>query len=222
MKRSDRRFYYETPQHLTDAALSICVELDREYPYLAEFHLENDGTYRLFSLHTVSRSIANTGKEYVGKTGWDVAWIERDGTYAYHQSSGGGGLRHKVSGIYWRHPDMPHMVREETATYCDKAFRKRNKTRRLRRIPDDLLRDHYGRGKYDCLMEMLESTAIDSDVYYCAICEQDLPDRPESLCQHVWWCDETGALRGPGSDEYTEPCEDEDCYDCSRAKERAA
>lgn len=213
MSREAReRFTFETPDHLWEAAKEICVELNREYPYLAEFHLEKGGAYKLFSLYTVSRSISHHYGEQIGRTGWDVDWIERDQQYAYHQSSGGGSLRMTAHGIYWRHPDMLHVVREETARYVDPAFRKRNKTRRIRRIPIDL------DGHKD-LMEWLENTAIESEIYYCAICNEYLPDRDEDLCGHVWWCDEYSVLRGPGSVEYPEPCK-EDCWSCNRAKEK--
>lgn len=114
MSRKARdRFAYETPDHLYEAARAICVETGREYPYLAEFHLEADDTYRLFAVGTIHRT--NSG--HVGRSGWDVDWIERDGMYAYHMSSGGGSLRRAVSGVYWRHPAMLHCVREETARY---------------------------------------------------------------------------------------------------------
>lgn len=204
-------FTFETPDYLLDAAMSICVELDREYPYLAQFHFNDDGTYQLFSLYTVKRSISWHYGEGVSNTGWDVDWIERDKGYVYHQSSGGGSLRKTMSGIYWRHPAMLHGVREETARYCDKAFRKRNKTRRIRHIPIDL-------NGHEDMMQWLKNTAIDSETYYCTVCKEYLPDRMEDLCEHVWWCDEDAVLRGPGSTDYPEPCDGEDCYYCNREK----
>ncbi len=205
-RAAQERFWYRTPKHLWEAAKDICVELNREYPYLAEFQLEADGSYRIHSLYTVSREIARyDGKEYIGITGWDVDWIEHDQEYAYHQSSGGGSLRHTVSGIYWRHPSMLHMVREETARYVDRTFRKRNKTRRIRRIPIDL------DGEAD-LMQFLENRGSETEVYYCSICKQYLPDDDE--CEHVWQCDD-GSKRGPGAEEQ-DPCDDEDCYQCQR------
>ncbi len=222
MKRSTReRFWFDTPQHLMDAAKSICVELDREYPYLAEFHLENDGTYRLFGLDTVSRSISLHYGEQIGRSGWDVEWIKGYQQYAYHNSSGGGSLRRYISGVYWRHPAILHAVREETASYCNRSFRKRNKTRRLRRIPIELLNPPFSSSaRYQDLMEMLEDTGIEADTYYCSVCQERRPDREEDYCKHVWWCDD-GVLRGPGSDEKdTEaPCEDEDCFYCSRVRD---
>jgi|ERR1700722_2869721 len=225
-KRSTReRFSFTTPQHLLDAARAICVELDREYPYLAELHHNEDGTYTLFSLHTIKRQIArHNGEEWISNTGWDVDWIERDKQYAYHDSSGGGSLRHKVSGIYWRHPLMLHAVREETARYAGKEFRKRNKTRRLRRIPAELVKDPYGRSPYPDLMAMLESTGIDAKAYLCAICKEYLPERDEYFCEHVWPCDSDAVLRGPGSadEDYQEPCDDEDCFWCQRQREKSA
>lgn len=199
--------------------MKICVEPDRHYPYLAEFHLEGDGTYRLFSLTTIERHVARDGKEYLGRTGWDVEWIGGYQQYCYHQSSGGGSLRMEVSGIYWRHPDMLHIVREETARYVGIKFRKRNRTRRLRRIPEEIL----NRDQYEDLMEMLGSEGIDSDTYYCSVCEARLPDREEDYCEHVWWCDTDGMLRGPGSDEGDAAlCEDEDCFHCARKRDQAA
>lgn len=211
-RKAQERFWYGTPDHLWDAARAICAELNREYPYLAEFHLEDDGSYRLCGMHTIERSISrHDGKEYIGRTGWGVDWIERDQQYAYHQSSGGGSLRHEVSGIYWRHPAMLHMVREQTARYVGREFRKRNKTRRIRRIPIDL------DGQPD-LMQFLENRASETEVYYCSVCLQYLPD--DDQCGHVWSCDD-GIKRGPGG-EITEPCDDEDCWDCSRARERVS
>lgn len=221
VRATRERFTFETPDHLIEAARTICVELDREYPYLANFHLNADGTYTLFSMDTVSRSISrDNGEEYFGRTGWDVDWIERDQQYCYNSSSGGGSLRKIVSGIYWRHPEMLHVVREETARYCDKAFRKRNKTRRVRRIPIDLKCPYTGHVFPD-MMAWLESIGTESEVYYCSICKEHLPDRSEDLCDHVWWCDTDSTLRGPGStEEYgPEPCTEEDCYHCQRALE---
>jgi hypothetical protein len=206
------RFTFETPQHLWDAAKAICVELNREYPYLAEFHLNADDTYRLFQLYTVERHISPHYGEMIGKTMWDVDWIERDQCYAYHQSGGGGSLRHEVSGIYWRHPSMLHAIRERTATYCDKIFRRRNRTRRIRRIPPTVLDGH------EDLMKMLEHHGVDASTYYCQICEEYLPDIDSELCEHVWWCDDDSVLRGPGSPEYPDPCGSEDCWHCSRER----
>lgn len=206
-------YAFNTPDHLWDSARQICVEPNREYPYLAEFQLNDDGSFRLFGLHTLSRSMSSHYGELIGRTGWDVDWIERDQQYAYHQSSGGGSLRHEVSGIYWRHPAMLHMVREQTARYCDRAFRKRNKTRRVKRIPIDLAR------KED-LMKFLEYYGTNSEVYYCSICKQYLPENEQ--CEHVWWCDSIANMRGPGSPDYPDPCEDlQDCFYCNRIRERA-
>ncbi len=214
--RTRERYHFDTPEPLIDAALAICVELDREYPFLAHLQLENDGTYTLNSLETIKRSISPHYGEMLGRTGWDVDWIERDKTYCYHQSSGGGSLRREVSGIYWRHPALLHLVRETTARYCDRAFRKRNKTRRIRRIPISLI-DPYGCGEYEDLMAWLESTAIDCSVYYCTICKEYLPDREEDYCAHVWWCDEDATLHGKGAED-PEPCESEDCWSCNRVR----
>lgn len=134
IRATREHFTFRTPEHLIEAARAICVEIDREYPYVAYFHLENDGSYTLFGLRTVKRQIArHDGKEYLSNSGWDVDWIKRDQQYAYHESSGGGSLLQTVHGLYWRHPLWLHGVREETARYIGKAFRKRNKTRRLRR-----------------------------------------------------------------------------------------
>jgi hypothetical protein len=221
--RARERFTFETPGHLWDAAKTICVELEREYPYLAHFHLENDGRYTLFGLNTISRSISPHYGEMIGNTGWDVDWIERDQMYAFHQSSGGGSLRHTVSGIYWRHPAMIHAVREETASYCNRDFRRRNRTRRIRRIPVELKgRFQYGTDvlarESDDLMRFLDNGGVDTEVYYCAVCEEYLMDRMGDLCEHVWWCDDDSVLRGPGSTDYPEPCDSEDCYQCSRER----
>lgn len=205
-RKSRDRFAFETPEHLFEAALKICVELDREYPYLADFQLEGDGAYRLISLHTISRSMRSHYGEMIGTAVWDVDWIERDQHYAFHQSGWGGSLRLQVSGIYWRHPDMEHVVREQTARYRNRQFRKRNKTRRIRRIPIEL-------EGYSDLMQWLNNTASESDTYYCTVCRERLPDNNQ--CAHVWDC-EDAVLRGPGSEEDPEPCDSEDCYYCSR------
>ena len=196
------RFTFDTPAHLMDAARRICVEEGREYPYLAIFHVEDDGTYRPFDLFTVSRTISRHYGELIGRTGWDVDWIDRG--YAYHQSSGGGSLRQAVNGVYWRHPDMEYLVREETARYTDRAFRKRNKTRRLRRVPG-------GFSGHDDLMAYLEREGIEGETYYCAICEEYLLDEMGEHCSHVWWCDSDGIRRGPGSQDEENPCSDADC-----------
>lgn len=107
---------------------------------------------------------------------------------------------------------MLHAVREETARYCDKEFRRRNRTRPLRRIPAEVLDGH------EDLMLMLDNTSIESKVYYCQICKDYLPDRSEDQCEHVWDCDEDAVLRGPGSVDYPEPCDSEDCWHCSRQR----
>lgn len=112
---------------------------------------------------------------------------------------------------------------ELTARYCDKAFRRRNRTRRIRRIPAELLSVSHNTGKsYEDLMQMLENEGIESSVYYCSLCKEHLPDREEDLCEHVWWCDTDSTLRGPGSTEDygPEPCGEQDCFYCQRELDR--
>lgn len=219
MSRSAReRFLFTTPAHLTDAAQALCVELNREYPYLAEFQRDKDGVYRIFSLCTVSRSNGYYG-ESIGRTGWDVEWIKRDGYYAYHQSSGGGSLREIVNGTYWRHPSMLHLVREGGGNFRvdeNGKLTQKLRTKRLRKIPIDL------DGAED-LMQYLLSNGNKVETYYCTVCKERLPE-DENHCEHVWWCDSDARLRGPGSDDGEDvSCADADCWAChQRAMASAA
>lgn len=192
---------------------AACEELGREYVIVAEFNRDpKTREYTLFAIWTACREFSNwDGKEHISFHGWDVEHSRTHG-YCYHLSSGGI-LHAEVSGIYWRHPLANHLVREATNRAFVPGdgglFRKANRTRRLRRLPDWMDNPDP--------MEWLNENGIQASAVYCAKCRDYLPEDSEQPCSHLWWCETSGEYRGEGSlEEPNNPCADPECYWCER------
>jgi hypothetical protein len=65
--------------------------------------------------------------------------------------------------------------------------------------------------------------ADESETVYCGRCRDWLPDDGSSfVCDHVWWCNNTGWFIGPGADEGGAVCSGEHCWACRRVREERA
>ena len=169
----------------------------------AEFHKDSGGRLKLFSLWTRTEGVSlHDGKTYFGSDGYDVGWSKYYHSYLYHNSSSG---FHdpEVSGIYFLSGDMK--VKEKPCQLVDSrdkppwrgkrtlAIRKRNRTRRLARLPKNF--DMAGVAN---LLEWLQQNGIESDAVYCSICRDFFPGNNDyDLCEHIWWCEQTGDYSTP-------------------------
>jgi hypothetical protein len=182
----------------------------------AEFHKDSGGRLELFSLWVRTQEVSrHDGKTYFGADGYDVEWSKYHHSYIFHNSSSG---FHKpeVSGIYFLSGDMK--VKEEPCQLVDardkppwkgkrtQAIRKRNRTRRLARLPKAFDMD-------DCenLLDWLEQNGIESDAVWCSTC-RDWFSGGElyETCEHVWWCDKTATYSTPD-----ERCKCKDRDECN-------
>jgi len=152
----------------------------------ADFHVEKDGTVRLFSLAT--------GDEHGPHTIWDVDWSKTYG-YVFHMS-GNGRFEMIASGVYWAADGV--QVKEVPSNYIDAEARERNPVKRIE-VPTEF--------EGLDLLEWLENNAIQDDTVYCSVCDDHLPS--ESLCEHCWWCEDACDYSTPT--ERLTPCKDEYC-----------
>lgn len=163
---------------------------DNEQAAIAIFHKRPNGHFELFSVYT-------SGPDFTHTTGYDVDWCKRDGLYYYHMSSGGPLLPDHpmpVDGIYWS--ERPDIVKEQPSTLVNAASRKRNKTRRLARIPKAFTRDRWkSNATYPDIFAWLEDNGVQGSVNYCSECEDEIPD--DQPCEHIWWCEEHGLWSTP-------------------------
>jgi hypothetical protein len=168
----------------------------------AEFHKDSGGRLELFSLWVRTEDVSrHDGKTYFGADGYDVDWSKAYQSYIFHNSSSGFHVP-KVSGIYFLSGDMK--VKEQPCTLVDardkppwrgkrtKAIRKRNRTRRLRRLPKAFDMDGLGN-----LLEWLQQNGIESGASWCSECRDWLPENEDVLCDHCWWCTKTATWSTP-------------------------
>lgn len=176
-----------------------------------EFHKDSGGRLKLSSLYTRTEEVSrHDGKTYIAADGYDVEWSKSYGGYVFHNSSSG---FHdpEVSGIYYTSGDIK--VKEKPCTLVDtrdkppwrgertKAIRKRNRTRRLLKLPKAFDMDGVSN-----LLEWLQQNAKESAGVWCSECRDYLPtDEEWMLCDHVWWCEKKTDWSTP-----TERC---DCKD---------
>jgi hypothetical protein len=178
----------------------------------AEFHKSAGGRLELFSLTTITLETANhDGSKYLSRTGYDVEYSRRFG-YIWHESSGGGDRIVEVSGPYFTSGDIK--VKEKPTQLVDArdkppwkgkrtlAIRKRNRTRRLRALPKPF--DLKG---YEDLVSWMEHNAIQDDAVWCSECRDWVTG--QELCEHTWWCDNTGWYSTPN-----ERCKCKDREEC--------
>lgn len=185
---------------------------------VAEFYKSAGGRLMLFSLTVLEEVPAHAGIDtYIGRTGYDVEYSRAYG-YLWNETSGGGDRVVAVSGPYFT--SGPVEVKEEPTQLVDardkppwkgrrtQAIRKRNRTRRLRKLPKAFVLEP----GWD-LQDWLEHHAIQQDAVYCSTCRDYFPgDEP---CKHCWWCDSVGDYVTPTEGEI---CFSADCWDCQRRR----
>lgn len=166
---------------------------------VAEFYKPEKGPIEMHSLSVIKKRVGHDGKSRWSRTGYDVDYSKSYG-YIFHMSGGGGGMEIETSGIYFSSGNPA--VKEMPVQYVDPkdeppwegsgtlAIRKRNRTRRLRKLPD-LFKPRRG----EDLLDWLEQNAIQGDSVWCSDCDDHLPE--ESLCEHCWLCDATGMYSTP-------------------------
>lgn len=159
----------------------------------AEFHKNSSGRLELFSVWVRTEGVSrHDGKTYFGADGYDVEWSKTYRSYVFHNSSSGFHIP-EVSGIYFLSGDMK--VKEKPCQLVDtrdkppwkgkrtKAIRKRNRTRRLKRLPKA-----FDMGGVGNLLEWLQENGIEAGATYCCKCCDWFPETQDELCDHVWWC----------------------------------
>lgn len=186
--------HYDAPRHLSvDVTESTTSRL-----IVAEFYKSPRGRLTLCALTTISEG-ADRGRAYTIRRQYDVDLSRRYG-YIYHLSGSGGGNAVEVSGIYFATQgvsiretptNLVHATdRPPWRSQKTKVIRERNRTRRLRSLP----RSFPLEAGWD-LLTWLEYNAINSETVWCSACGDDLPET--DLCDHCWWCDETGEWSTP-------------------------
>jgi hypothetical protein len=169
----------------------------------------------LDSITVLTESVSrHDGKTYRGRDGYDVDWSREYG-YIFHNSSGGGEKTVEVSGIYFASGDVK--IKEKPAEFVDVhdkppwkgkktlAIRKRNKTRRLAKLPKAF--DMTG---VSDLLAWLQYNGIEADAVYCSTCHDYFPGTDDwNLCEHCWWCSKTGWYSTPN-----ERCKCKDREEC--------
>lgn len=173
---------------------------------VAKFHKEPSGALRLFSLVTIEKT-----KNGLHRYFYDVDWSKKYG-YLFDMSGFGGTGPAIVSGPYFASGDIE--INETPTTLVDPGdappwqgkrtlvIRKRNRTRRLRRLPKafDLEPDQD-------LLDWLHVNAIEDTAVYCSECRDRVPG--DTLCDHCWWCDRIGWYSTP-----TERCSCKNRQEC--------
>lgn len=167
----------------------------------------------LFSMFTMEPVVGHNGQTYISRNFYDVDYSRRYG-YVWHLSGCGGSGPFEVDGPYWTsgtievverptslvgHKDKPPWRGKDT-----RAIRKRNRTRRLRKLPVAFLLQP----GWD-LMDWLVHNAIKDKVIYCSLCHDYLPSN--DLCSHCWFCDKTANYSTP--DERCKCASREECDD---------
>lgn len=178
---------------------------------IAEFHKSAGRRLELFSLTTIEEKKGHDGQKYLSRSTYDVDWSRTYG-YVFHESGCGGRDEVDVRGIYWASggtkvrelpttlvssSDKPPWKSKETL-----AIRKRNRTRRLRKLPK-VFRLEAGHD----LLGWLERNAIEDETVWCSTCRDRLPAR--DLCGHCWWCDRSCSYSTPD-----ERCKCKDRTEC--------
>lgn len=151
---------------------------------IGTFFKESSGRLRLDSLEVI-RPIE--GRTHYGYDTYDVDYSKTYG-YIFHMSGCGGRTVFDVSGIYFVSGEV--RVNEVPSTFVQPASRQRNKTRKLRRLPQS-----FDLQPGQDLLDWLERNGIDSDTVWCSICRDRLPE--SDLCEHTWWCDRTSSYSTP-------------------------
>jgi hypothetical protein len=169
---------------------------------IAEFFRPASGVARLHALTVVEDFGCSDGRVIRSKKTYDVEWSRRYGYYLFHHSGSGGGEIVDIRGIY--HASGPAVLKEGPAEWCSgrdkphgretRLIRKRNRTRRLLRLPR-----HIDLRPGEDLFDWLESEGVEQDAVFCSECDDWV--RGDYLCEHTWWCDKVGYYSTP-----TDPC----------------
>lgn len=171
-----------------------------ERQIVATFYKTVGKRLRMDSMTVIQDRTGHDGKVYRSRDGYDVDYSRLYG-YIYHNSSGGGDDVVEVAGIYYASGNPT--VNEKPAEFVwsgDEppwthpktiATRKRNKTRRLKRMPKQFTE---GFASED-LFAWLENNAIEDDAVYCSKCKDYV--RGQEGCEHVWWCNAKGDYSTP-------------------------
>lgn len=70
-----------------------------------------------------------------------------------------------------------------------------------------------------CFDEIAERQEVGWSALYCAECDDYMPFDGGQHCEHVWWCEFDRAIRGATNDAEPDPCNHEDCWECTLERE---
>lgn len=154
-----------------------------ERQIVAEFRKDSGGRLTLWQL-TALQEKTGAGETYISRSIYDVEWSLSYG-YLFDMSGFGGRGPIPVEGIYFASAgaeieERPCRLFDPNRKYT-RALRKRNRTRRLRRLP----RAFDLEPGWD-LLDWLQHRAIEDSAVWCSVCRDHLPGG--SLCEHCWWC----------------------------------
>jgi hypothetical protein len=151
---------------------------------------------KIFNVVTHKPFKFHDGTEAICTEFYDVEWCKRDQRYYFHNSGSGVGEALTVYGnvggttTYWAARDVKVVVKGEA---------------KVRRVVQ-------ARGRKDfekALAGNGSGTFSERRCEYCPTCDDYLPSEDTNrLCDHVWWCDDTGDWSKPGY-----RC-DWDCEEC--------
>lgn len=192
------------------------MSFDRVIGCVGTFYKTAGKRLTLDSLTVITEEISrHYGKTYIGIEGYNVDWSRGYG-HIYHNSWSGGEKTVSVKGIYFASGDVN--IKEEPCEFIDihdkppwngkktLAIRKRNKTRRLEKLPKAFDMTRAGN-----LLEWLQNNGIEGDAVYCSICRDYFPGTDDlNLCKHCWWCDKNGEYSTP-----SERCKCKDREECN-------
>lgn len=188
--------------------------LNREI--VAEFFKDSGGRVILNNLIVLQERKSYDGKIGVYREFYDVDYSRQYG-YLYHMSGAGGWGPIEVSGIYFvkgkpklKEKDPTWVDARDSAPFEDRprtqAVRKRNRTRRLPRLPKA-----FDLADGDDILDWLHGNGIEGDSVWCSVCRDCYPGSDGwNLCKHCWWCDKTGNYSTPD-----ERCDCKNREDCS-------
>jgi hypothetical protein len=176
---------------------------------VAQFHKSKGGRLTLWSLVVIEEKKDRDGSVWLERDIYDVDLSRKYG-YLYHMSGSGGSAPVEVDCLYFASGDVeiketPCMLCERSKTtkrWKTREIRALNKTRRLRMLPKAFRLEDGGD-----LLEWLEVNGINQDSVYCSECRDCMPS--DSLCEHCWWCDNTGWYSTP-----SDRCECKDREEC--------
>jgi hypothetical protein len=181
------------------------VALKREV--IAEFFKNSTGKIRINNLTVLQEERSRSdGEIYVVRQMYDVDYSRAFG-YIFHMSGAGGSGLIEVRGIY--HVSGNPKIVEKEPQWVDardhppfedqprtQAVRKRNRTRRLAKLPKAIT----FRDEGDDILDWLQDNGIEGDSVWCSTCRDCFPGTDDwNLCVHCWWCDKTGDYSTPES-----------------------